>query len=214
MEYQNIDRFIKQKKLLINELIGKKILYKAEKDKAIQEYEIDEIINSPLAYRSALMKLRDCLSHNSQRLWKVVKIADIKFVKIEPEKNKSVAGKDNDIDWMEILKKSQDKNNKFPPQSPLYPPQTLPYKPQSPPWGDKITCSKCGLDCSGTMGYCCPQPYCPMGMGGIQCSTITKDASVKQITNVPPEYSITHPQSQTVPVPPTSHYDDAQYSYH
>lgn len=29
-------------------------------------------------------------------------------------------------------------------------------------------CSSCGLSLKGVMGYCCPQPYCPCGLGGVQ----------------------------------------------
>ena len=36
------------------------------------------------------------------------------------------------------------------------------------PW--LSTCSKCGLILDGIMGYCCPQPQCPTGLGGSWCS--------------------------------------------
>jgi hypothetical protein len=217
MEYKNIDCFIKQKKLLVKELIGKKILYKAEKDKTIQEYEIDEIIDTPLAYRVALMKLRDCLSHNSQHLWKTVKISDIKFVKVEAPKatdDSPEKGCGIDREWLRKLKEIKEKNDSAKAFPPYKKPPTFPAPPVYPWDQRKIVCRDCGLDCSGTMGYCCPREHCPMGMGGTFCSTITKDASVKQIMNVPPEYTVEYPQSKTIPIPPTQHYDDAQYSYH
>jgi hypothetical protein len=31
-------------------------------------------------------------------------------------------------------------------------------------------CPKCGLRIEGVIGYVCPQPMCPTGLGGVWCS--------------------------------------------
>ena len=38
-------------------------------------------------------------------------------------------------------------------------------KPQQP----VKSCSKCGLKLEGVMGYCCPVPQCPTGLGSPYC---------------------------------------------
>lgn len=51
---------------------------------------------------------------------------------------------------------------------------STPLNPPFPPFPSietKPTCPKCGLVCEGAMGYCCPNNPCPMGMGGVYCST-------------------------------------------
>ena len=43
--------------------------------------------------------------------------------------------------------------------------------PQLPdtPYEQKVTCSKCGMDFSGTTGYVCSNADCPMGLNGSTC---------------------------------------------
>ena len=41
----------------------------------------------------------------------------------------------------------------------------LPYTP----YEQKTTCSKCGMDFSGTTGYVCGNADCPMGLNGTTC---------------------------------------------
>ncbi len=48
--------------------------------------------------------------------------------------------------------------------------------PQTPDWLSPSIqplpaskCSKCGLEFSGPMGYCCPRTDCPTGLGPIMC---------------------------------------------
>ena len=43
-------------------------------------------------------------------------------------------------------------------------------KPQPP----VNQCSKCGLKLEGVMGYCCPQPGCPTGLGSPYCISVVK----------------------------------------
>ena len=50
---------------------------------------------------------------------------------------------------------------------------TAPFTPFTPYVVDKVTttwaantCSKCGIKLEGVMGYCCPHPKCPTGLGG------------------------------------------------
>jgi hypothetical protein len=38
--------------------------------------------------------------------------------------------------------------------------------PHQPP---ENKCSKCGLKLEGVMGYCCPNPGCPTGLGSPTC---------------------------------------------
>lgn len=50
---------------------------------------------------------------------------------------------------------------------------TLPSIPT--PWINEWTpidykhCPKCGIQLDKVMGYCCPQPNCPTGLGPIMC---------------------------------------------
>lgn len=47
-------------------------------------------------------------------------------------------------------------------------PPTYPMKPSFP--GYPISsCSRCGLELGGVMGYCCPHMDCPSGMGPVVC---------------------------------------------
>ena len=42
-----------------------------------------------------------------------------------------------------------------------------PWEKFIPPTINKNSCPKCGIDISGTMGYCCPNQDCPTGMGPV-----------------------------------------------
>lgn len=54
----------------------------------------------------------------------------------------------------------------------------MPYKrdptpwpdPYTPKWSEPKSCSKCGIKLDGVMGYSCPQPNCPTGLGSAWCS--------------------------------------------
>lgn len=48
------------------------------------------------------------------------------------------------------------------PGAPSFVPNVVPAQPPS--------CTKCGLVLSGAMSYSCPQPGCPCGLGGAQCT--------------------------------------------
>lgn len=55
------------------------------------------------------------------------------------------------------------------PAAPAYPdppPQWLPPSPATP----TTECSRCGLQFTGTLGYVCPHPDCPSGLGGPLCA--------------------------------------------
>lgn len=56
-------------------------------------------------------------------------------------------------------------NNPLPmPQIPqVDPSKAKPMVPLVPVWS--TDCPKCGLECKGVMGYCCPDNKCPMGLG-------------------------------------------------
>lgn len=41
--------------------------------------------------------------------------------------------------------------------------------PNTPQLSSIPTCSKCGLDISKPIGYCCPNMDCPVGLGPIVC---------------------------------------------
>ena len=56
----------------------------------------------------------------------------------------------------------------LPKVSPTPRPTWVPPDPST----DWNTCSKCGLKMQGAMGYVCPQPQCPTGLGGAWCSDI------------------------------------------
>lgn len=68
--------------------------------------------------------------------------------------------------------------------NPLYPPVTQPEVQPFKPWYpqpydpiypddytgvSKSVCPKCGLTLEPVMGYVCPQPGCPTGLGGTYC---------------------------------------------
>lgn len=55
-----------------------------------------------------------------------------------------------------------------PPQPVPSPFPFTPFTPPTTPWDTK-TCPKCGLELKGVMGYACPQPGCPTGLGGPSC---------------------------------------------
>ncbi len=62
------------------------------------------------------------------------------------------------------------------PSTPLaWPPYNIPpiqpdpFPSQPTPWNTK-NCSLCGLELKGVMGYVCPQPGCPTGLGGPMCN--------------------------------------------
>lgn len=43
---------------------------------------------------------------------------------------------------------------------------------QTPDFNRKDSrCSRCGLELARVMGYCCPVPDCPTGLGPVMCST-------------------------------------------
>lgn len=42
-------------------------------------------------------------------------------------------------------------------------------RPVFPEFTPLKACSKCGLEFNGPMGYCCPRPDCPTGLGPIMC---------------------------------------------
>lgn len=44
-------------------------------------------------------------------------------------------------------------------------------RPSPPACPSGYNCSKCGMRLEGVMGYCCPEQYCPAGMGGTYCSS-------------------------------------------
>jgi len=104
--------------------------------------------------------------------WVRLDLINIHFV-IESKREQSY----NVTDIGDTYKKLKDyfDNNEYdniPASRPCFPPNKyiIPDK-----WTDTgVTCSKCGLECKGTMGYCCPQPICPMGMGSPMCSTFTR----------------------------------------
>ena len=45
----------------------------------------------------------------------------------------------------------------------------IPSMPSPSTYPIKSNCPKCGIGLTDVMGYCCPQPNCPTGLGGIQC---------------------------------------------
>lgn len=47
-------------------------------------------------------------------------------------------------------------------------PTIPPFKPSEPVFFDNL-CPKCDIKLEGVMGYCCPQPKCPTGLGGVWC---------------------------------------------
>lgn len=55
----------------------------------------------------------------------------------------------------------QEKNNTVPWLPPYNP--SIPYGPIN------THCPLCGLKLEQVMGYCCPHPVCPTGLGGTQC---------------------------------------------
>ena len=57
------------------------------------------------------------------------------------------------------LEKSIDDHNQW---LPISAPRIMEPKPS--------ICSKCGITLDIVMGYCCPHPGCPTGLGGFWCS--------------------------------------------
>lgn len=61
-------------------------------------------------------------------------------------------------------------------EKPAWPtiPMPSPWKRPMTPWADQgTTCSRCGVEWKGVMGYCCPHISCPMGAGSTLCRTTT-----------------------------------------
>lgn len=52
-----------------------------------------------------------------------------------------------------------------------YGPTTIPYQPFQ--WQGVNQCTKCGLQLDKVMGYVCPQPNCPTGLGPVMCKAET-----------------------------------------
>lgn len=51
-----------------------------------------------------------------------------------------------------------------------WPKVPMPFMPTTPPaekWEMPTTCAKCGMRIDGALGYVCPTPGCPCGLGGI-----------------------------------------------
>lgn len=67
----------------------------------------------------------------------------------------------------------------------LRPTAPLPQMPSTPlpvpaPYSEAPGCAKCGMKFTGPLGYVCPQPDCPSGLGGGICMTFP--APVTEIT--------------------------------
>lgn len=59
--------------------------------------------------------------------------------------------------------------NSAPPPAPEIPPY-VPVGPHNPPREfPPRQCSACGITLSGVMGYSCPDPKCPTGLGPSTC---------------------------------------------
>lgn len=97
-----------------------------------------------------------------------VKLADISihFVIEEDELNthKTTIKNRYESALRDIIKEDTRKDVPSP-NVPFFP-QKFPVRPFN---DNKYSCSKCGLECKGVMGYCCPNYDCPMGMGGTWC---------------------------------------------
>lgn len=193
MEYKDINEFLTDNQLDESSLVGKNILY-LHIASNLEEYVVLEIVPWKNEHRKMLLKSKVLVKlrniESGKQAWFHIDIKNIKFVKIEEAKKEQDKEKIND-DKNESLRKLieagkvYEKYKRIPcPKQPIvdYPipnrPQTIPYPPNYP-----IICSACGLNCEGTMGYCCPNHHCPMGMGPMLCKTST-DA----------------PQSTTIPV--------------
>lgn len=72
----------------------------------------------------------------------------------------------------------QELNNNFFTSPPVPTPEPEPWShPLVPKWPQypesDHRCGKCGIKIEGVMGYYCPQPNCPCGLGGITCGDLT-----------------------------------------
>lgn len=201
MKYNRIEEYIEDKKLLTTKLIGKKILYYDEHHvPAYREFKILEMIPEFGNHIRILIKVRDMLTNNQQEVWLSLATKNIRYVKeeVEEPKDKNPEKGTDSFNWKDYLKKKAEEDNALDEMAKTYPPSTKYPKspfpngiPDVPQWPHPATqpystiCSLCGLKCSGTMGYCCPNDMCPMGMGPILCSTVTKDTSCKTVTISP-----------------------------
>lgn len=75
------------------------------------------------------------------------------------------------LDRLEAIEKSLDAIRKRVDNIDIVRQLPAPLPPTPNTWFDPKTCPKCGLKLEGVMGYCCPQPYCPTGMGPVMCTT-------------------------------------------
>lgn len=48
-------------------------------------------------------------------------------------------------------------------------PETPKFPPFPNPMGVMGVCGECGIQLYDVMGYVCPRPFCPTGLGGIMC---------------------------------------------
>lgn len=195
MEYKDISEFIKDKKLDKVGLIGKNMLF-AHSYAGLEEYTILEIVPSEGEHIKVLMKLQSVKS--GEKNWLYIEIKNIKFVKVvDPASKQNVNDEekpstDDRAEYFRKLIEALEVNKKYRPLPSPKPsivdwptkPHVAPYTPEPiyPP--QPIICGMCGLNCSGTMGYCCPNHYCPMGMGPILCKATAPET----------------PQSTTLPV--------------
>lgn len=71
----------------------------------------------------------------------------------------------------------QELNNNFFTSPPVPTPEPEPWEhplvPKWPQMPEPTHCGKCGIKIEGVMGYYCPQPNCPCGLGGITCGVLT-----------------------------------------
>lgn len=72
--------------------------------------------------------------------------------------------------FLETYEKFIDMTDIVPQKETTLPWTTTPYQPWVVPntqWTKN--CPKCGINIDGPMGYVCPQPQCPTGLGGSWC---------------------------------------------
>lgn len=67
-------------------------------------------------------------------------------------------------DWLRKMLRQVER-----PLTPQFPP--LPQSPPRMPWDfrppEPPSCPKCGMKFKGPIGYVCPVPRCPTGLGGV-----------------------------------------------
>lgn len=73
----------------------------------------------------------------------------------------------------ERIKALEEQKDPLPWKSPLIPTPSIPWGPTPltpiDPWKPTLSCKKCGLDLSVSMGYCCQNADCPCGLGPTTC---------------------------------------------